>query len=347
MAGSTWTADELHRIGGADEIQIAPRRADGTLRRAVRIWVVRVRDDLYVRSWRGAGGSWYRTSRATREGHISAGGVDRDVSLADVGDDVDDAVDARTEPGAMGTPPYAEWQQGNTEVRLVPFPEVGAHGELLVNGTLGTASLAALEAVGAANLAGKVVVDLAIPLDCSQGMPPQLTVANTDSLGEQIQRAFPDARVVKTLHTVFKDVMIEPARLPDRHTIFGAGDDVGARKPSRAYSASSAGQTTRSSTLEASAPRARPRCTCSCTSRSPTCSTRSTSTSRWSAHSDGRRDFSQRDTPGRESKRRGPRARANATGVSGAVENLARTRSRPITSKGGLSWSTSISAAQA
>jgi predicted dinucleotide-binding enzyme len=77
--------------------------------------------------------------------------------------------------------------------------------------------MAALEAVGAANLAGKVVVDLALPLDFSPGMPPRLFVANTDSLGEQIQRAFPDARVVKTLNTVFVDVMVEPARVPGRH----------------------------------------------------------------------------------------------------------------------------------
>ncbi len=81
----------------------------------------------------------------------------------------------------------------------MPSSEAGAHGELIVNATAGASSLAALEAVGAANLAGKVVIDIALPLDFSQGMPPLHLVANTDSLGEQIQRAFPDARVVKTL----------------------------------------------------------------------------------------------------------------------------------------------------
>lgn len=137
---------------------------------------------------------------------------------------------ARTEPGTMGLSPYAEWQQANPKVRLVPFPTAGAHGEIVINATAGANSLAALEAVGAANLAGKVIVDIALALDFSQGMPPLHLVANTDSLGEQIQRAFPQARVVKTLNTVFCAVMIEPARLPGRHTVFVAGDDAGAKE---------------------------------------------------------------------------------------------------------------------
>jgi predicted dinucleotide-binding enzyme len=136
---------------------------------------------------------------------------------------------ARTAPDAMGTPLYAEWQQANPHVRLVPFPEAGAHGELVVNATVGASSLAALEATGADNLAGKVVLDLALPLDFSQGMPPSLLYANTDSLGERIQLAFPGARVVKTLSTVFKDVMIEPGRVPGLHHVFVAGDDAGAK----------------------------------------------------------------------------------------------------------------------
>jgi predicted dinucleotide-binding enzyme len=109
-------------------------------------------------------------------------------------------------------------------VRLVPLAEAGAHGELVVNATAGAVSLDALEAVGAANLAGKVILDLALPLDRSSGMPPRLLFANADSLGERIQRAFPDASVVKTLTTVFVQVMIEPGRVPGRHNIFVAGD---------------------------------------------------------------------------------------------------------------------------
>jgi hypothetical protein len=69
---TTWTPQELDRIGAAEELHIAPRRRDGSLRQSLPIWVVRVGDDLYVRSWRGSGGSWYRAAQATREGHISA-----------------------------------------------------------------------------------------------------------------------------------------------------------------------------------------------------------------------------------------------------------------------------------
>src|SRR5581483_1283831 len=140
---------------------------------------------------------------------------------------------ARTDHDAMGNPPYAEWQRGHRDVRLVPFAEAGAHGELIVNATAGGASLAALEAVGADELAGKVVVDVANPLDFSRGIPPLLSVANDDSLGEQIQRAFPEARVVKTLNTMNAYVMVDPARVPGEHHVFLAGDDAAAKETVR------------------------------------------------------------------------------------------------------------------
>ena len=143
--------------------------------------------------------------------------------------DVQEAL-ARSEPDAMGTPPYAQWQQDHPAVRLVAFAEAGSHGKLVVNATAGGGSLAALEAVSAASLAGKVLVDVANPLDYSQGMPPILSVANTDSLGEQIQRAFPDARVVKTLNTMNAFVMVDPGRVPGRHNVFLAGDDPAAKE---------------------------------------------------------------------------------------------------------------------
>jgi len=79
---------------------------------------------------------------------------------------------ARTEPGSMGTPPYADWQQANPAMRLVPFHEAGAHGELVLNATAGAQAMAALEATGASNLTGKVLLDLAIPLDFSQACHP-------------------------------------------------------------------------------------------------------------------------------------------------------------------------------
>jgi len=137
---------------------------------------------------------------------------------------------ARSDSDAMGNPPYSQWQHEHTNVRPEPFAEAGAHGELVLNATAGGASLQALAAVGAANLAGKVVVDVANPLDFSRGMPPRLSVANDDSLGEQIQRAFPDARVVKTLNTVNANVMVDPSRVPGAHAIFVAGDDGAAKE---------------------------------------------------------------------------------------------------------------------
>ena len=136
----------------------------------------------------------------------------------------------RTDPDAMGNPPYGEWQRAHEAVRLVPFAEAGGKEELVVNATAGGGSLAALEAVGAANLAGKVIVDVANTLDFSQGRPPILSVCNTDSLGEQIQRTYPEAHVVKTLNTMNAYVMVDPARVPGRHDVFVAGDDQTAKE---------------------------------------------------------------------------------------------------------------------
>lgn len=80
---TTWTSDELNKIGKAEELEIASLRQDGTLRKAVTIWVVRVGDALYVRSYRGRTGSWFRGSLVRHEGHIRAGGVDKDVSFVE------------------------------------------------------------------------------------------------------------------------------------------------------------------------------------------------------------------------------------------------------------------------
>jgi 8-hydroxy-5-deazaflavin:NADPH oxidoreductase len=138
---------------------------------------------------------------------------------------------ARTEPDQFGAPPYAVWQDAN-RVSLLPLAEAGGLGELVINATQGANSLAALEATGAANLAGKVLLDLALPRGFAT-MPPHSLVASTDSLGEQAQRAFPEPRVVKTLNAVFKDAMVEPSRLPGSHNFFLAGDDAEAKETAR------------------------------------------------------------------------------------------------------------------
>jgi 8-hydroxy-5-deazaflavin:NADPH oxidoreductase len=114
------------------------------------------------------------------------------------------------------------------------FEAAAAHGELIFNATAGAASLNALRMAGADNLSGKVLVDVSNPLDFSQGFPPSLSVCNTDSVAEQIQREFPDARVVKSLNTVNATVMVDPGSVPGDHNIFVAGNDDGAKADVRA-----------------------------------------------------------------------------------------------------------------
>ncbi len=109
------------------------------------------------------------------------------------------------------------------------FPEAAGFGEVVVNATAGGASLEALEAAGADNLTGKVLIDVANPLDFSQGMPPTLSVCNDDSLGERIQQAFPEAKVVKALNTVNASVMVSPGALGESTNVFVCGNDEGAK----------------------------------------------------------------------------------------------------------------------
>jgi predicted dinucleotide-binding enzyme len=110
------------------------------------------------------------------------------------------------------------------------FADAAAAGEIVFNCTSGVASLEALDAAGAQNLAGKVLVDVANPLDFSRGMPPTLSVCNDDSLAERIQAAHPDARVVKALNMMNAAVMVEPGSLSEPSTTFVAGNDSGAKE---------------------------------------------------------------------------------------------------------------------
>ena len=109
------------------------------------------------------------------------------------------------------------------------FADAARFGEVVVNATAGAASLDALDAAGADNLSGKVLIDVSNPLDFSDGPPPKLTVCNTDSMGEQIQRAYPEAKVVKTLNTVNAGLMVAPASISERHTVFVCGNDDDAK----------------------------------------------------------------------------------------------------------------------
>ncbi|MEV5965513.1 DUF2255 family protein [Kribbella sp. NPDC051952] len=106
---TTWTADELQRIGDAEELGVASVRADGTLRSYVTIWMVRVGDDIYIRSMTSEGTPWYRRAKASGVGRVRAGGVERDVTFGEVDPDVHGDIDAafhtkydRFGPGPVG-----------------------------------------------------------------------------------------------------------------------------------------------------------------------------------------------------------------------------------------------------
>ncbi|WP_422737094.1 NADPH-dependent F420 reductase [Micromonospora sp. WMMD729] len=126
---------------------------------------------------------------------------------------------------------YADWAAAHPEVGLATMAAAAADAELVVNATSGTASLPALTAAGAANLAGKVLLDIANPLDFGAGFPPTLTVDDTESLAERIQREFPQAKVVKSLNTLTAELMVHPRQLADgEHSVFVSGDDTEAKR---------------------------------------------------------------------------------------------------------------------
>jgi predicted dinucleotide-binding enzyme len=136
---------------------------------------------------------------------------------------------ARTEPDQMGSPPFAAWHSANPGVGLATFADAAAGAELVVNATSGGATLDVLEQARADNLAGKVLLDIANPLDFSAGFPPTLSVKDTDSLGEQVQRAFPQVKVVKALNTLNASLMVEPKTLGESSTVFVSGEDGAAK----------------------------------------------------------------------------------------------------------------------
>ncbi len=124
----------------------------------------------------------------------------------------------------------AEWVKASgANASQGTFADAAAFGELVFNCTSGMASLEVLKLAGANNLGDKVLIDISNPLDFSKGMPPTLSVCNTDSLGEQIQRAFPAVKVVKTLNTVNCNIMVNPSLVPGSHDIFVSGNDAGAK----------------------------------------------------------------------------------------------------------------------
>ena len=109
------------------------------------------------------------------------------------------------------------------------FAEAAAWGEVIVNATSGAHSLAALRLAGAENLAGKVVIDVSNPLDFSRGFPPRLTHVNDTSVAEELQAAFPEARIVKALNMVANPIMVNPRLLAEPTDLLICGDDADAK----------------------------------------------------------------------------------------------------------------------
>ena len=164
---------------------------------------------------------------------LGTGPVGRAVGgrLAELGHEV--TIGTRDAADTAGREEYAAWaaeaaSRGGA-VGLSTFAEAAAGAELVVNASGGDVALGILESAGAENLAGKVLLDISNPLDGSTGFPPQLFVKDDDSLAETIQRAHPDARVVKSLNTMNNALMVDPQRLGEDTTVFVSGDDADAK----------------------------------------------------------------------------------------------------------------------
>lgn len=137
---------------------------------------------------------------------------------------------SNTEPNPFGFPAFSVWVKQYPAIKVASFADAAGQSDIVINATNGAGSLSALQLAGADNLNGKILIDIANPLDFSKGMPPTLTICNTDSLGEQIQRAFPAAKVVKTLNTVTAGLMVNPRQVADGdHHLFISGNDAGAK----------------------------------------------------------------------------------------------------------------------
>ncbi len=135
---------------------------------------------------------------------------------------------ARVEDEADGAT-FADWLRGQEGIELASLADAAARADLIVLAGSGSASHDMLAAAGADHLDGTVVLDISNPLDFSAGFPPSLLIKDTDSLGEQLQRAFPGVRVVKSLNTLTADLMARPDLLPEGTTVFVSGDDPDAK----------------------------------------------------------------------------------------------------------------------
>lgn len=141
-----------------------------------------------------------------------------------------------TRPGkdALGNPPFGEWyKQQNNKIKLATYREAASTAEVIFNCTHGQGSVEALNFAGKENLKGKLLMDISNPLDFSQGRTPFLNPGNTDSLGETIQRNFPEVKVVKTLNTMVCYLMVNPSAVAGDHNVFVSGNDEVAKSKAK------------------------------------------------------------------------------------------------------------------
>jgi 8-hydroxy-5-deazaflavin:NADPH oxidoreductase len=165
------------------------------------------------------GGSVGQTlgSKLAQNGHDIVLGI-RNPTDAEIGKD----------RGYAGT--LRDWLKGKS-AKVASMADAARHGEIIFNTTLGEHAIAALKLAGADNLKGKLLVDVSNPLDFSHGMPPSILPQYTGrtSLGEEIQKAFPDVKIVKAFNTMSAAVMINPAGVPGEHDLLIAGNDADAK----------------------------------------------------------------------------------------------------------------------
>ena len=132
-----------------------------------------------------------------------------------------------------GSPSFSEWYITNNKIKLMDFEGAAGYAEIVVNATKGDNTISALKMAGTKNLSNKILIDVSNPLDFSKGMPPFLIpgFSNTNSLGEEIQKIFPEAKVVKTFNTMWNGLMVNPGLIADGdHVNFISGNDNGAKQ---------------------------------------------------------------------------------------------------------------------
>jgi predicted dinucleotide-binding enzyme len=164
-----------------------------------------------------------------RIGILGTGSVGRTLAgkLSELGNTV--SIGTRNIESTLDKAAFLEWHKNFPSVSLRTFSAAASSSQFIFNCTNGMSSIEALTLAGAENLKGKILIDVSNPLDFSKGMPPTLSVVNDDSLGEQIQRTFPEVKVVKALNTLTASLMVNPLKLTGDHNLFVCGDDANAK----------------------------------------------------------------------------------------------------------------------